>query len=892
MTNDNEKVSLSRRHLLKVTAVGGAALALTNGTNALAKSIAAMTPRSSTRNIPFDTDWRFFLGDVADAAQPTFDDAGWRKLDLPHDWSIEDRPGAPKQAESWVPPVALWNPGGHPKDAKPVSPEVPIVMASVPPATPDGPPHKVGPFDTDATAFGWGTGWTVGGTGWYRKYFSLTDLAPDEQVEIRFDGAFLIAEVWLNGVALGRNTNGYLGFAFDLTPHLRADGANVLAVRVANEGETARWYSGSGIYRHVWLSRTGAVRVPLSGVAITTVSASKASARVAVGAEIENRAAQSKTVAYRIDIRNDAGRIVGSTTGNVTIEAGQTGRLDTEVDVAQPALWSPDTPNLHHADITLTVDGKVSDQVIERFGIRILSVSSKTGFQVNGKTYQLKGVCLHHDNGILGAAAIDRAERRKVELVKANGFNAIRCSHNPQSPHFLDACDELGMIVMDEAFDVWEQPKLLKNAYDSYFKDNWRKDLAAMVRRDRNRPSVAFWSIGNEINEAISPRGVEIATQMRAVVLEHDKSRFITQALTASYAGKKGEGARAQLDVTSYNYSFNAVEKDHATYPELTFLTTETHSGDAYEIREHMEKNPAYMGEFVWTGIDYIGEVGSGSSRLRSDTGQPDGEKKIIFGMDVSMLNFYVWDYPAYQAGSGDIDLIGLKKPPSYYRDVVWGRSKLALFVQRPVPAGFHEDQTAWGWPDVLESWTWPDAEPGSAPMSVWAYSSGDEVALLLNGKEVARQPLAPKDKLKAQFKVPYQPGTLTAVSYANGKEIARKTLYTVGAPAKLRLRAERKIIDGSPADLAYVFAEVCDAQGRLVPDAAVPLTFSVDGPARLLAAGSANPYGIESFQDADTRSFHGTALGIFQPTSRRGEATVRVSSPGLQWAVQAILLK
>jgi beta-galactosidase len=410
-----------------------------------------------------------------------------------------------------------------------------------------------------------------------------------------------------------------------------------------------------------------------------------------------------------------------------------------------------------------------------------------------------------------------------------------------------------------------------------------------MVRRDRNHACIAFWSIGNEIHEAVSPRGVEIATLMRAAILAQDKSRFITQAITASYAGEKGEGARAQLDVTSYNYSFHAVEKDHAAYPDLTFTTTETHSADAYDIRQYMDRIPAYMGEFVWTGIDYIGEVGSGSSRLRSDTAPPDSEKKIIFGMDVSMLNFYVWDYPAYQSGCGEIDLIGLKKPPSYYRDVVWGRSELALFVQRPVPEGFHEEQTAWGWPDVIESWTWP--ENPAAPMSVWAYSSGDEVALLLNDREVARQPMTPDDKLKVEFKVPYQPGSLTSVAYADGREMGRKTLQTVGAPAKLRLRAERKSIAGSPSDLAYVFAEVCDAQGRLVPDAALPLTFSAEGPVQLLAAGSANPYGIESFQDPDTRSFHGYALGIFQPTSRRGEAKVRVSSPGLESGEQSILV-
>lgn len=884
----SKKTAMPRRDVLKGAAVGGMALGLSGAAQALAPAArAAAGPR---RDQLFDADWRFHLGDVPEASAGIFNDAGWRRLSLPHDWSIEDRPGAPKQAEDWVPPVALWNPGPHPKGAKVVSPEVPIVMASVHPTVPGGPPRKVGPFDVDATGFGWGMGWTVGGTGWYRKHFALTDLAPGEQVEIRFDGAYLITEAWLNGVKLGRNINGYMGFAFDLTPHLAKDGHNVLAVKVANEGETARWYSGSGLYRHVWLSRTGAVRMPLYGLGITTVSASAAQARVAVRLEVENRSAAAQITDWRMTARNGRGRIVATGTGQVGLSAGGTGQIDAALDFERPALWSPEAPNLHSIEIELISDGHVTDRITERFGIRIITVSAKHGLQINGKTHQLQGACIHHDNGIIGAKAIDRAERRKVELAKAHGFNAIRCSHNPPAPHFLDVCDELGMIVMDEAFDVWEEPKLMKDYYDKYFKENWKRDLTNMVRRDRNHASIAFWSIGNEIHEAISPRGVEITTMMRKAIREHDTSRFITEAITASYAGKKGEAARAQLDVTSYNYSFNAVQKDSATYPEMTFTTTETHSYDAWDIKQHMDKNPAYMGEFLWTGLDYIGEVGSGSSRLRSNTKPPEEEKKIIFGMDVSMLNFYVWDYPAYQSGSGEVDLIGLKKPPSFYRDVVWGRSKLELFVQRPVPVGYHEEQTAWGWPDVLKSWTWTPLD--GQPMVVHVYSLADEVALLLNGKEVARKAMTAADKGKTTLSVAYAPGRLEAVVYAKGKAVARQALETVGAPARLRLRAERGVIAGNAADLGYVFAEVLDAQGRLVPDAAVPLVFDVGGAARLLATGSANPYGIESFTDNRTRSFHGTALAIVQPATRRGEAMVRVSSPGLKGASLGLQVK
>ena len=681
-----------------------------------------------------------------------------------------------------------------------------------------------------------------------------------------------------------------MGFAFDLTPHLKTGDLNILAVKVANEGETARWYSGSGLFRHVWLSRTGNVRVPLFGVSTTTLSADNSAAKVKFGIEVENGGSQSRQVSYKITARNTKKRIVATAEGSLTVEGGKTGQITADLAFTKPALWSPEMPNLYVAEIELSSGGIVTDRYMQRFGIRTISVSPKKGLQINGKSYQLQGACLHHDHGILGAVAIDRAERRKVEIMKANGFNAIRCSHNPPTPYFLDVCDELGMIVMDEAYDAWEEPKLMKDYTDRYFKENWRRDLANMIRRDRNHASIVFWSIGNEIHEAIKPRGVEIATQMRAVIRAHDTSRFITQAITASYSGEKGAAARAQLDVTSYNYSFNAVQKDSATYPDLTFTTTETHSYDAWDIKQVLEKNPAYMGEFLWTGQDYIGEVGSGSSRLRSKTAPPDNEKKIIFGMDVSMLNFYVWDYPAYQSGSGEIDLIGLKKPPSHYRDVVWGRNKLALFVQRPVPEGYYEAQTAWGWPDVLESWTWP--EGNRQPMVVHAYSSADEVALLLNGKEVARKKLVAADKMKITMDVPYQPGTLTAVAYAGGKEVARRTLETVGAPAKLRLRAERKMINASAADLGYVFVEVTDAADRLVPDAAVPLLFDVSGAAKLRAAGSANPYGIESFTDGRTRSFHGTALAIVQPGSRRGEATVRVSSPGLSGSALTIQMK
>ena len=344
------------------------------------------------RNIPFDGDWRFHLGDPGHAQDAGFDDSGWRSLSLPHDWSIEDRAGAPKTADPWVPPLALWNTGDHPDDAQPVSPEVPIVMASVHPSTPGGPPRKVGPFDADQTAFGWGTGWTVGGTGWYRKRFSLTDLAPGEQVEIRFDGAFLITDVWLNGVWLGRNVNGYLGFVFDLTPHLRKDGLNVLAVRVANEGETARWYSGSGLYRHVWLNRTGMVRMRDSGLAITTISANPSEAIVEFVIEIENRSNDAAAVDCEISIPGAHGGATIRVTQSLSLAAQSQDPIKLVASVKSPALWSPDSPALYVAEITLKSGGRIADRFNARFGIRTLHVSSERGLRSTARRTRFKAL--------------------------------------------------------------------------------------------------------------------------------------------------------------------------------------------------------------------------------------------------------------------------------------------------------------------------------------------------------------------------------------------------------------------------------------------------------------------------------------------------------------------
>jgi beta-galactosidase len=811
----------------------------------------------------FDEDWLFQRGDVSGAERPDFDDAGWRKLDLPHDWTIEDLPGNLQEPEGWMAPVALWNE----RQRRAPKPDEGLVRPSKPQQGETDAPLKVGPFDTEMSAGGFNTGWTVGGIGWYRKRFATPEIPKEGHVQLQFDGAFSETEVWLNGAAVGSHAYGYTPLACDLTPHLRPSGENVLAVRIRNEGVNSRWYTGSGIYRHVRLTITGPVRVPLWGVAVTTPAVALDAAQVSVAVDVENRSAVDQPAVVRVTIIDPSGKSAGTAEQSVSLAAGGSGKAQVEVTLPQPAVWSPAKSPLYRAEAVVLVDDRPVDSVATRFGVRQVEIDATRGLRINGEPLKLHGACVHHDNGLLGAAAIDRAEIRKVELLRANGYNAIRCSHNPYSPAFLDACDELGMLVVDEAFDVWEEHKV-PDDYAKHFKDNWRKDIAGMVLRDRNHPCVIMWSIGNEIPEKDSPRGVEIAKMLRDEILRLDPTRHITAGLYKA-GGPDAEPSRRHLDVAGYNYAAEAYEADHAAHPDLVIMGTEQYASNIHEAWRKVEAYPYVIGDFVWTGIDYLGEVGAGSSQLRSKNTPP--KPTLIF----------LWDYPAFRAGCGEIDMIGLKKPQSHYRDVLWRRSPLELFVQRPVPAGKIEELDKWGWHDELASWTWPEAQ--GSPMTVRAYTRADEVALLLDGREVARKKLPSDGRLTIEFTVPYEPGELIAIAYTDDKELARKSLVTVGAPAKVRLRTDRVRINRSRNDLAYVHAEVLDAQDRLVPDAALPLVFALRGEGELAAVGAANPRALESFRDSRCHSFHGTALAIVRPLGRTGSAMLRVESPGLE---------
>lgn len=624
----------------------------------LLASIYSFAQSRPTRSRLFDANWRFLKDSTIHAEQPNYNDANWRKLDLPHDWSIED-----------------------------LSDQMPNQV--------------VGPFSR-ASVGGTSTGYTVGGTGWYRKAFKLNPAEKGKLVRIHFDGAYMETDVWLNGHHLGYHPYGYTPFDYDLTPYLSPQGqTNVLAVRVKNLGQNSRWYTGSGIYRHVWLTVTEPVHIAPMGVSITTPQVSDKTAQVQIETTLGNETGKSIPVLVQTTLISLTGKPIGTSQQVVTVSANGKTTSKQTITVANPQVWSPETPRLYQANVVIMSGKKRLDSITTTFGIRSISIDATRGFVLNGKRVLLKGGCVHHDNGPLGAVAIDRAEERKVELLKATGFNAVRTSHNPPSTAFLDACDRLGLLVIDEAFDMWQRPKKPQD-YHRFF-DEWsQRDLESMIRRDRNHPSVVLWSIGNEINERADSSGLIITKQLADAAHQLDPTRPITEALCVfwEHPGKTWEDsdkAFSLLDVGGYNYEWKHYESDHQRHPDRIMLGTETFAKEAFENWQQVEKHPYVIGDFVWTAMDYVGETAIGHALFQPKTDK-DSTRAVL-------------PWPWFNAWCGDLDLIGFKKPQSFYRDVVWRNRPIALAVHSPIPDGMKETVTNWGWPDEHQSWSWSGAE-------------------------------------------------------------------------------------------------------------------------------------------------------------------------------------
>ncbi len=867
--------------------------------------------------------WRFHKGDDSAWKNPVLNDSEWQEVQLPDDWRrhsnyTEDNaygwfrrhvqlPG-PAEAktlelllgkiqdvdETYLNGTRIGGMGSFPPSFKTASDQercyrVPphlvhgdgtdVVAVRVFHATGKGGIYeagssvgRAGPFDPAASPGGSSTGHVLGGTGWYRKHFRLEPDDAGKTVSVRFDGVYMDAEVWVNGKSLGSHPYGYTSFAYDLTPHLNPAGQeNLLAVRVRNEGKNSRWYSGSGIYRHVWLTVTDPLHVALWGIQVTTPQVSGKTAIVKIATTIED-SGSAGDILVRTRLIGPNGKIVKSAQSSARSTGATNTVLDQVIELPSPQLWSVETPRLYGAEVELVAGGAVRDRSHAAFGIRGIEVDAERGLRLNGQPIKLKGGCVHHDNGPLGSAAIDRAEERRVEILKANGFNAIRTSHNPPSPAFLDACDRLGMLVIDEAFDQWEEGKNPQD-YHRFFKEWGGRDVAAMVRRDRNHPSVILWSIGNEIHERFSRP--DLAEYLRQAVLAQDATRPITAAICDAWDwphfdwDKMSDPAFQHLDVGGYNYLPDKYESDHARNPRRVMVCTESFPVDAFRCWDMVEKHPYAIGDFVWTALDYLGEAGIGHTVL-------DNEK-----------NPQLMPWPWFNAWCGDMDLCGFKKPQSFYRDVVWGRSRIELAVHTPLPPGRSEKLSLWGWPDELQSWSWPVDK--DTPMQVAVYSTCEKVRLELNGKKLGEKLVSAGTKLTARFEVPYAPGTLRAVGLINGAEVAAVAIHSAGPPKKLRLTVDRPDIRASRNDLAYVTVEAVDAAGERVPYAAVPVQFTVSGAGELAAVGSGNPCDPASFRQPEHTTFQGRCLAILRPVGEPGKITLKAESEKLSPATVTV---
>lgn len=754
--------------------------------------------------------WKFWRGGAQGAEKPGFNDSQWRTVQLPHDWSIEDIPGT----NSPFTPAALN-------------------QAS--------------------------TGFTVGGTGWYRHTFSLTPADSGSMFYLQFDGVYMNAEVWVNGKRVARNPYGYTSFFADISKQLLYSAPNVIAVKVRNEGENTRYYSGSGIYRPVWLRKAGAVHIAQWGVASTTPQVSPKEGILQLEVEVKNTTTSVAHVDCRALLLDSIGKGISTDATGLQIGPGKSAKAILRLPVNNPALWDIDHPSLYKAVTTILQNGKPLDENITVVGFRKISYDAAKGFLLNDRSIELKGGCIHHDNGPLGAKAYDRAEERKIELLKKAGFNAIRTAHNPPSQALLDACDRLGMLVINEAFDTWKDGKNNFD-YNMFFAGNWEKDITNFVLRDRNHPSIIMWSTGNEIYNKEKTDVIKIATQLADKVRSLDPTRPVTNGIN----GIKNEtdSFMAPLDIVGYNYEYKRYESDHIRVPGRLIYGSESYALDAFENWAEVEKHSWVIGDFVWTAFDYLGEAGLG-----------------WLGWQQSQA-FYPWTL----AYCGDMDICGWKRPQSYYRDVLWKKNQLSLMITAPEPSW--EDNTwkaansKWEWYDEYSHWNW-EKYNGNV-LTVKAYSSCEEVELWLNNKIIGRQKVNAANKFTVLWQVPFQPGELKAIGYAGGKKVSEYILQTAGKPSKIVMEADRDILKADGQDLSYITVELKDVNGKTNPLAAVPVSFNISGAGEIVAVASSYPKSTESFMQTERTTWQGRCLVIIKSTGKKGSVKLTATAEGL----------
>lgn len=805
----------------------------------------------------FNSDWKFMryglqpegirIDEPSGLAEVGLDDSGWRNIDLPHDWAIE------------------------------------------------------GPFRIEIAGEAGKLPYKA--IGWYRKHFDLPKSDSGKQIYIDFDGAMAYAEVWCNGQYVGTWPYGYNSFRLDLTPFCKFGDENIIAVRLDTEKFDARWYSGGGIYRNVWLVKTEPVHVFHWGTFMTTPEISHENACLDLAIEVENNSGKSvrpvvKTSVYEYGADDRIGKRVCEMDGAaVSVAPGGIANVNVKGNISRPKLWDVDSPHRYIAVSKVTVDGKIVDEYYTAFGVRTIEFTSHDGFRLNGRRVDIKGTCNHHDHGALGAAFNLSAQTRQLRILREMGCNALRCSHNPPAVEFLDLADKMGFLVCDEAFDTWKGAKR-ENDFHLLYDDWHEKDMTAMVRRDRNHPSVIMWSIGNEVIEQHDP---VMTKHLADIVRGLDTTRPTTEGFNDPTGGYRS-GAAEGIDVMGLNYYFEQEEEWHKDprYAQKPSVGTETVSAvssrgfymfdnqrddtvtwqvSSYDSRGwdllvsgwqnppdaqfHVHhRMPDLLGEFVWTGFDYLGEpTPYNSDETNLLNYRTDPEKMAELATVLEQLR--KTNPPSRSRYFGIVDLAGFPKDRYYLYQSHW----------RPELPMVH----------ILPHWNWPERVGMKVPVHV--YTSGDEAELFVNGKSMGRKKKTPGRDFRLIWEdIVYEPGIIEVVAYKDGAEWAKGEMCTAGDAAVVGLSADKAEISSSSDDLVFITAVVRDADGVAVPRSNPLIKFSVEGPGEVIATDNGDATSFESFQSPERKAFNGMALAIVKPRKgAKGKIVVKAESPGLE---------
>ncbi|MFB6318971.1 sugar-binding domain-containing protein [Saccharicrinis sp. FJH54] len=715
-----------------------------------------------------------------------------------------------------------------------------------------------GPFDSYSEG-GPETGYTVGGIGWYRKVFHVGENDISRAFRIKFDGVYKDAEVWINGHKMGIHNNGYTPFEYNVTEYIRPGEDNVLAVKVTNTGRNSRWYSGSGIYRHVWLVKSEKIFHDDRYCKLEFSKVDTVSSILNFTAGIENITKDTTLLRWLVQIEDADGNEVVLQEKMINVFAGGPHEFNMKLNIDHARLWNPEHPYLYTLHSTLFSGLKPMDGHIISFGLRNISYSADKGFMLNGESVVLKGGNLPHDNGALGARAFDAAEFRKIKLLKDAGFNAVRTVHNPPSSALLAACDQLGVMVVEDLFDVWRVSRLPQD-YHMYFDDNWKKDLASVVLRDRNHPSVMMWSLGDDVPERFDPGVEDMVKALSDEIKQYDNTRPVTAGISRnSTEWKRADNFFNLLDLAGYNYQSETYVPDHQRVPERVIWNSASYPYQAWNYWESVVKYPYVIGDFVWSAFDYLGDAGLG---WYSKQGEPD----VLYPWTISYC--------------GDFDITGNKRPQLYYRNTLWSsKPEVHLFIRNPKPVFGERSKIEWGWDDISPVWTWKGYE--SLFFEAVVYSNCDEVKLFSNGKEIAGKKMTPAMKNTATFLVRYEPGTLVAAGINQQKTVSTSTLKTSGFPAVIVLKPSKDILVADGQDLVYVDVEIHDDKGVLNPNYRIPLSFVVDGPGEIVGIGNGDPQNTESFQGPVKSTYNGKCQVIIRSKREAGSVHLHVADIG-----------